>query len=66
MEGYLDGTQNQVKDFLENHKHEVTMASKPKWAQENLNIAKEKFSTTTFRGHSLVEAMLEDQAANAL
>ena len=66
MEGYLDGTQNNVKTFLENHKHEVKMASAPQWMKENSNIDKEKFSTTTFRGHSLVEAMLEDQAGNAL
>ena len=63
MEGFLDGNEDQVKSFLEDHKHEVTVLSMPKWVQENGKVQKEVFSQNSFRGQSLFEAMV-DQAAS--
>lgn len=63
MEGYLDDTENKVKGFLEDHKHEVTLLSKPKWMADNGQVPKDLFDPTSFRGHTLIESMLNKEAA---
>ena len=50
MEGYLNDNENKVKNFLEDHNYEVTVASKPKIVQEKGDIPKDLFDENTFRG----------------
>jgi len=63
MEKHLGENENQVKSFLEDHKHEVTTLAAPKWMQNNDQIPKDLFSQTEFRGQSLIGAMMNEESA---
>ena len=46
MEGFLEDNENQVKNFLEDHNYDVTVASMPRILQEKGDIPKELFDET--------------------